>query len=223
MKTVKVLVSELSKKALDWMVAKCEDEIPATLDTNSMEWKHYSFLWEHGGPIIDREGIDLRQVKPSKFEVIEVRHFDESRGDVIEYMPSFNRDMVKRQKPPHPLDGKWMAKPSCGSDTLVKWNKTNNLSNTALEAAMRCYVEIKFGDAVEIPSSLATKLSLDELNALWVNLGDIPTVYEGEHVDKIDEDFLHFSKGTHRETVWHWFETMNPAFSVGEIMSGTCN
>jgi hypothetical protein len=93
--------------------------------------------------------------------------------------------------------------------------------NTILEAAMRCYVASKLGDKVEVPSQLVTDIPLDILNKLWIDLSDIPTVFEDENVDEIDQDFLHFPKGTHREKIWHWFETMNQKFSVGKVMSGT--
>lgn len=62
--------------------------------------------------------------------------------------------------------------------------------------------------------------SLKELMALWKKLSDIPTVYEGEGVDTIESKFLHFDIGTHRETIWHWFEEQNDKFIVGEIMQG---
>jgi hypothetical protein len=53
---------------------------------------------------------------------------------------------------------------------------------------------------------------LDELYPLWSKLGNIPTVEE--------EPFLHFPIGTHRESIWYWFEDQNPEFLVGEVMQG---
>lgn len=38
---------------------------------------------------------------------------------------------------------------------------------------------------------------------LWKQLGDIPMNPETECME---EAFLHFAPGTHRETIWHWFE-----------------
>jgi hypothetical protein len=61
---------------------------------------------------------------------------------------------------------------------------------------------------------------LDELYPLWSKLGNIPTVEEGEDVDTIAEPFLHFPIGTHRESIWYWFEDQNPEFLVGEVMQG---
>jgi hypothetical protein len=61
---------------------------------------------------------------------------------------------------------------------------------------------------------------MEELLSLWEKLSNIPTVYEGDDVDTIEEPFLHFPIGTHRETIWGWFEDQNPRFIVGQIMSG---
>jgi hypothetical protein len=43
---------------------------------------------------------------------------------------------------------------------------------------------------------------LKECDELWENLGDVP-VNESE---EIEEDFLHFEKGTDVYEIWHWFE-----------------
>jgi hypothetical protein len=66
--------SELTGAALDWAVAKCEgpnsaaacyyDEagLPMRLDeAQHMEWQP-STNWAQGGPIIEREGIDVHRV-----------------------------------------------------------------------------------------------------------------------------------------------------------------
>lgn len=76
-------------------------------------------------------------------------------------------------------------------------------------------------------------LPLGQLYALWDKLGDIPTVppagNEGDDDDStlpvgaegsIEEPFLHFPVGTHREDIWHWFEAQNPRFIVGDVMQG---
>jgi hypothetical protein len=68
--------------------------------------------------------------------------------------------------------------------------------------------------------AIKTSKTMLELLTLWKQLGDVPTVFEGEDVDTIEEVFLHFPIGTHREEIWHWFEQQNPEFIVGEIM---CN
>lgn len=61
---------------------------------------------------------------------------------------------------------------------------------------------------------------LSELYRLWDDLGNIPTVFDGEDVDTIEEPFLHFPVGTHREEIWRWFEQQHPEFLVGEVMQG---
>ena len=49
---------------------------------------------------------------------------------------------------------------------------------------------------------------------LWSRLGDIPMNPETEC---IEEPFMHFPIGTHREEIWHWFEeTFN--VSVADLM-----
>lgn len=63
--------------------------------------------------------------------------------------------------------------------------------------------------------------ALTELYALWKQLGDIPIAFE-EPGASLDADFLHFSKGTLVEDVWHWFEAQNPDFLVGEVLQGIC-
>ncbi len=65
-----------------------------------------------------------------------------------------------------------------------------------------------------------TKQSLATLYALWAKLGDVPTGFEGENVDCLEEPFLDFPVGTHREDVWHWFEAQHPSFIVGDVMQG---
>ena len=42
-----------------------------------------------------------------------------------------------------------------------------------------------------------------ELEVLWDIFGDIPMNPETEC---LDDDFLHFPRGTSREDIWHWFD-----------------
>ncbi|MYM92479.1 hypothetical protein GTP90_01235 [Rugamonas sp. FT81W] len=65
-------------------------------------------------------------------------------------------------------------------------------------------------------------LTLADYYQWWDRLGDIP-VSEGTNevkADAIEEPFLHFPAGTHREEIWHWFEAQHPDFVVGEVMQG---
>lgn len=58
---MKIKTSELTGLALDWAVAKCEGEVKvfAKGRAASMCWSP-STNWSQGGPIIDREKIDLK-------------------------------------------------------------------------------------------------------------------------------------------------------------------
>ena len=71
---MKIQTSELTGAALDWAVAKCEgpnsvaacyydeDDLPMCRDeAPHMEWRP-STDWAQGGPIIEREGIDVHRV-----------------------------------------------------------------------------------------------------------------------------------------------------------------
>lgn len=65
-------------------------------------------------------------------------------------------------------------------------------------------------------NKLKAKRPLLELYQLWDQLGDVPLRLSEE----LDQPFMHFPAGTHREDVWHWFEEQNPRFVVGEVMAG---
>ena len=68
---MKIKTSELIGPALDWAVAKCEgvnEEAfrlyyeptePADYDSNGYPEFHYSTYWSQGGPIIERERLNL--------------------------------------------------------------------------------------------------------------------------------------------------------------------
>lgn len=49
----------------------------------------------------------------------------------------------------------------------------------------------------------------------WELLGDIPVNDD----DEIEEDFLGFPEGTHKEEVWYWFDEVYPA-GVCRLMMG---
>lgn len=61
----------------------------------------------------------------------------------------------------------------------------------------------------------AAGYQLSDLIIAWKKLGDIPVNNDME----LDEDFLHFEKGTEVIEVWSWFESKNPEFSVKKAMS----
>lgn len=51
-------------------------------------------------------------------------------------------------------------------------------------------------------------------NELWEQLGIVNVTDDGSLL----APFLHFPVGTHRETVWHWFEQTFTGFSVARAM-----
>lgn len=55
---MKIKTSNLTGAALDWAVAKCEGEIFSPL-ASSCHYFAPSTNWAQGGPIIEREGIEL--------------------------------------------------------------------------------------------------------------------------------------------------------------------
>jgi hypothetical protein len=66
----------------------------------------------------------------------------------------------------------------------------------------------------------AEQKSLPELYALWAKLSNVPIQTEGDLNETIEIEFMNFPVGTHREEIWHWFESQNPDFIVGEVMQG---
>lgn len=131
----KIKVSEASGVVLDWLVAKAEGvkvgrygnplEIVSSDMHEPVCW-HPSTNWAQGGPIIEREGIELfRYEVPGKAVY---KNPDADEADLV-------LDHVE------PSQWSWMA-----GDKLV--------DPTPLVAAMRCYVASKLGEEVEVPEEL---------------------------------------------------------------------
>lgn len=55
-----------------------------------------------------------------------------------------------------------------------------------------------------------------EIERLWELMGEVPV----NNDDEIEEDFLGFPEGTHKEEVWHWFDEAYPAGVCRLIMGG---
>jgi len=100
--------SDLSGAALDYVVAECEGVI-----YHGPAWTKYSTDWSQGGPIIERERIELKYL-------------------------GYNN-------PPY-----WGALKFSPS----KYERKAAIGPTPLIAAMRCYVESKLGDTVNLPEEL---------------------------------------------------------------------
>lgn len=124
----KMKAAELSDKALNWAVAKCEDRItadghylrhtPADGDFRSVSPERYCTDWAQGGPIIDRECIAT---------------YASGACSVAPKNPDY-----------------WVA------EILLQEEMCTAYGATPLEAAMRAFVKSKEGDEIEIPQELAT-------------------------------------------------------------------
>ncbi|WP_292802614.1 phage protein NinX family protein [Methylotenera sp.] len=166
---MKVNTKDLTGMALDWFVLVCEGATNLRLKDNHIVYDldfdgdlvtdylancNPSSDWGVAGPIVTRIGIDIRQLKADKSMLIDKRHFDESLGDVLETVSPSGLQMVRRPKPPHPLDGRFLARPSKGTGEMVRWDKSDFLSDEPLVAAMRCYVANTLGCELELPDLL---------------------------------------------------------------------
>jgi hypothetical protein len=124
---MKVKTNELTGRALDWAVAKCEGielnnglynrllvDGHMSLGQNMMERFNPSSEWAQGGPIIERECIELA------------------------YRVGVN----------------WTATRVEGSSVCEVTVPYNQRGRAQLIAAMRCYVMSQLGDEVDVPEEL---------------------------------------------------------------------
>lgn len=112
-------------------------------------------------------------------------------------------------------DGRWMF---CTEDFEAPnfFEATNKLDVGLLEGAAEAADNDKgFPCAYRL-------LNLSDYYWWWDKLQDIPVSDGTDEVeaDTIEEVFLHFPVGTHREEIWHWFEAQHDDFVVGEVMQG---
>jgi hypothetical protein len=137
MKTIKV--SEATGAALDWLVAKCKGLAPfikEPYDGNSYTHggrrflQRYSTDWSQGGPIIERERVDLSSDSNDGVDT-EHRHVNGEDVEVVVSVPTVVT---------------WTAYKTYGQHTQH--------GSTPLVAAMRCFVASKLGDTVEVPEEL---------------------------------------------------------------------
>ena len=109
--------NELTGAALDWAVAKCEGrQEPEVVNNFAVAWytwpnTHYSTNWAQGGPIIEREMVNLDTEGYQWRATVEA-----PEGSELNF-----------------IEG-------CGPTPLI--------------AAMRCYVQSKLGDDIEILEEL---------------------------------------------------------------------
>ncbi len=171
---MKIKTSELTGAALDWAVwAALGTQGPIYQQIDHTNARHvqsfhdmrashnpqacWSESWAQGGPIIEREGIDTRKLIAQKFHRYEYsdKRLSELGGVVeVRHSPRGPLRWLVTPCKPHPLDGKFLARKSDGTGSTVMWSKEDYLSDTALIAAMRCFVASKLGDEVDIPEEL---------------------------------------------------------------------
>ena len=131
---MKIKTNELTGTALDWAVAKCDlgidwwaaEEPRDGLFVDYERTKRYSpsTNWSQGGPIIEREGINLS-----------VNYQDDALGsDMIQV--GWKANLWNNSVP--------------GTSGFMQWA----YGPTPLIAAMRCYVASRLGDEVEVPEEL---------------------------------------------------------------------
>ena len=132
---MKIKTNELTGAALDWAVAKAmgEDDAPGSFLDGVVPHPDYlkfypSTDWTQGGPIIEREGIELTRGNPLYFPK------GNEKGDYYEDL--------------------WIARKT--QDKLLPSVRGvyETWGDTPLIAAMRCYVASKLGDEIEIPEEL---------------------------------------------------------------------
>ena len=132
---MKVKTSELSGAALDWAVAKAEGEalVDGCLFTKDPDDEQVLYSpstdWAQGGPIIERERIDLNRFSGQWAARLwagwrDIEYPQGSAEHAAAYRSRKVSQSIEQQGP------------------------------TALIAAMRCYVASKLGDEVEIPAEL---------------------------------------------------------------------
>lgn len=144
-----VLISELSRRALDYAVAQCESEAYAYATRRESGvvtggYRDYSTSWALAGPIIERESITV------------IRCDDEyvldSEGYTTGQRVAVWAAVLGEQ---HSLDGIYDKYGDAYDDGYMVYEGGTNTGPTPLVAAMRCYVASKTkGDSVMIPKEL---------------------------------------------------------------------
>ena len=133
----KIKTGELIDLALDWMVAKADDNLHPKGDVRLLDgkvftieagdyersdrWQRYSpsTVWAQAGPIIQREGISTR-----------LNHKQAQLWEAYIWLPT-QHDQSEADS-----------------------NSYTAFGMTPLIAAMRCYVASKLGDEVDVPKEL---------------------------------------------------------------------
>lgn len=122
----------------------------------------YSTDWAQGGPIIERVGIDLRQIKSRPFSLYEYRHIDRHPdAEVVAANYAFGPGrMIKVRNTPAKNEGRGLARMSVNHSPFG-WSEKDFISDTVLAAAMRCYVASRMGDEIDVPDDLMLGVDAD--------------------------------------------------------------
>lgn len=156
----KVSVKDLSGLALDWAVAMAIYGHVGNANVALRNWQGTGKPFKpsidpaQAWPIIDREGIDIHQIKRHPFasysysERVAARYPD---GEIWT-TPNGVR-FVRVPVKPGPNTGKWLARMSVDHH-MFGWKPEDFMSDTSLIAAMRCWVGSKFGEYIEVPAEL---------------------------------------------------------------------
>lgn len=135
--------SELIGPALDWAVSKAlgESDNPEFVRVDNLygpQWvgPKYSWQWEFGGPILEREGISV--VLLSSVPALLSTFTREGISVVLLYGSTWGATTYHVHQ--------------IGKDRSDAHYQ--GTGRTLLVAAMRCFVSIKLGDEVELPEKL---------------------------------------------------------------------
>lgn len=79
--------SELTGAALDWAVATCEG-VDRLFEAYEVGRHHYSTDWSQGGPIIEREYIELTTTNRSNAEIWEAIFPGRGEDAIVQYGPT---------------------------------------------------------------------------------------------------------------------------------------
>ncbi len=155
MSSVKVKVRELSGKALNWAVAKCEDGGPhRNVDCKACNCRGrvsgygYADMGEK-----DCEGCkeEVSMPYPNSHDTPYSTDWNLGGPILVKEDISFR----KYHNPRSEEHGTYYAKVCRESGSMIRWSKeTDSTGPTSLIAGMRCYVVSKLGVEIEIPEEL---------------------------------------------------------------------
>lgn len=154
---------------------------------------------------VDDERYEYRWYRPKNFEEVEA-------------LNSFFSITVQQDKNIAEIVGKWVGIEIDG-DYDEYTGKEDVYNVTALDRSNEMLVKFyaALGYDVKIEKQESAVIVRDKaLEDLWEQLTDVPMNAETEC---IEEPFIHFPEGTHREEIWRWFDTQHSK-GVAYLMCG---